>query len=78
MSLFLANACELLQIENSTPFTDIIRMWSIGDLEYSNYTIRKSNFFILKILILTRRFLCPHLKSIMTLPKSKKSFPLSH
>ena len=74
MSLFLANACELLQIENSTPFTDIIRMWSIGDLEYSNYTIRKSNFFILKILILTRRFLCPNLKSVMNLMKSKKSY----
>ena len=46
-----------MQIENSTPFTDIIRMWSIGDLDYSDYTIRKSNFFILKNLTLTRRFL---------------------
>ena len=49
-------------------------MRSIGDLEYSNYTIRKSNFFILKILILTRRFLCPNLKSVMNLMKSKKSY----
>ena len=43
-------------------------------MEYSNYTIRKSNFFILKILILTRRFLCPNLKSVMNLMKSKKSY----
>jgi len=47
MSLFLANACELLQIENSTPFTDIIRMWSIGDFKEAQYTISEPVLFLL-------------------------------
>ena len=48
-------------------------------MEYRSFGIfelyyKKSNFFILKILILTRRFLCPNLKSVMNLMKSKKSY----
>lgn len=45
------------------------RRFGIFELYY-----KKSNFFILKILILTRRFLCPNLKSVMNLMKSKKSY----
>ena len=45
------------------------RRFGIFELYY-----KKSNFFILKIVILTGRFLCPNLKSVMNLMKSKKSY----